>query len=365
MCLLVSAAAMPAEAQRGSRPDFNYYLTGSSVDVSTASVGGLLLAGGGTDIDPAMRWFKDNAAGGDVVVIRASGSDGYNDYLFSELGGPAVNSVETIRFNRRAASSDPFVLERLRNAEAIFIAGGDQNDYVRFWAGTEVETILREKVAAGNVTIGGTSAGAVMLGSPIFNAGNGTLVSDDALADPFDDKVTLTEDLVGAEVLDGVLVDSHFRDRDREGRMMTFLARIQADASLNPTGAAEVMGVGIDDETALIIGTDGVAEVVARSDAGRVSVFETTRPAETLAPGEALTLRDVGVWSMAHGDRLDLVDFDPLLGGAGFTFDAVDGVLSSRAGLPEGSTFIIPEPASAVVLGAGLWGTVRRRRRRR
>ena len=66
--------------------------------------------------------------GGDFVVLRASGADDYNDYIFKLCH---CDSVETIVFDKGAATSDPFVIETIRNAEALFIAGGDQSNYIR------------------------------------------------------------------------------------------------------------------------------------------------------------------------------------------------------------------------------------------
>ena len=60
------------------------------------------MLGGATEFDPAMEWFLDRASGGDILVLRASGSDDYNDYMYSDLDG--VNSVETIVFNDASAS---------------------------------------------------------------------------------------------------------------------------------------------------------------------------------------------------------------------------------------------------------------------
>jgi hypothetical protein len=74
---------------------FESHFTGDRKDAQPAQVRpGLLLAGGGGDVDEAFRWFATRADGGDVVVLRASGSDGYNDYLHREIGG--FNSVESI-----------------------------------------------------------------------------------------------------------------------------------------------------------------------------------------------------------------------------------------------------------------------------
>lgn len=62
--------------------------------------------------------------------------------IFNELG-IHVHSVETILFKNRSASSDPYVLDRIRNAEIIFIAGGDQTRYYDYWSGTETGELLK------------------------------------------------------------------------------------------------------------------------------------------------------------------------------------------------------------------------------
>nr|MCU0404901.1 hypothetical protein [Chitinophagaceae bacterium] len=73
-------------------------ITGDTADIKTATSPGLLLAGGGGDVDEAMRWLLQRSGGGDVVIIRASGGTGYNKYLY-ELG--KVNSVESLLINSR------------------------------------------------------------------------------------------------------------------------------------------------------------------------------------------------------------------------------------------------------------------------
>ena len=75
------------------------YLTGDAADVTTNATGGLILMGGGTDVDAAIKWFLQKAGGGDGVVIRATGSNGYNNYMYNMV---AVNSVETIIIDSRA-----------------------------------------------------------------------------------------------------------------------------------------------------------------------------------------------------------------------------------------------------------------------
>ena len=104
---------------------YTSYFTGNIADATASPLGGTCMMGGARENNDAMRWFLERSGGGDILAIRAFGSDGYNDYLFSELGIP-VNSVETIVFNNPQAASDSYVLEQIANTEAIWMAGGNQ-----------------------------------------------------------------------------------------------------------------------------------------------------------------------------------------------------------------------------------------------
>ena len=106
-----------------SGQSYQSYFTGNPADAVTRPTGGICLMGGSTENDEAMRWFLRSANGGDVLVLRASGSDGYNEYLYSELGVP-VNSVETVVFKDGSASREAYIHDKIENAEAIWIAGG-------------------------------------------------------------------------------------------------------------------------------------------------------------------------------------------------------------------------------------------------
>jgi cyanophycinase-like exopeptidase len=144
-----------------SKPSYEYYVTGNAGDVTASTSAGLVLMGGGTDVDAAFQWMIGKSGGGDFVVIRASGTDAYNPWIYNDLGG--VDSAETIIIKNRAAASDPFVVNQIRNAEALFIAGGDQSNYVDYWKGTPVEDAIHYLVTR-NVPIGGTSAGLAVMG---------------------------------------------------------------------------------------------------------------------------------------------------------------------------------------------------------
>src|SRR5262245_60003475 len=115
--LLILTDAVSAKPLPQAQPnDYLYDITGNPKDVTTKTTGGLMLMGGGTDVDHAFQWMIKQSRGGDFVVIRASGTDAYNPYI-ARLG--PLDSFETIIFQSRAASTDPFVVDRIRNAEAL------------------------------------------------------------------------------------------------------------------------------------------------------------------------------------------------------------------------------------------------------
>ena len=126
-----------------------------------AAVSTLLLMGGGDRNHDALRWFFAKAGNGHLVVLRASQAGEVGDEFYREVGGPV--SVETFVFHDRQAAYDPKMLQALKRADGIFIAGGDQSRYVRFWKDTPVAAALDAHVAAGK-PLGGTSAGLAMQG---------------------------------------------------------------------------------------------------------------------------------------------------------------------------------------------------------
>ncbi len=134
---------------------------------------------------------------------------------------PNENSVATLIIPNRTAASDPFVATTIQNAEALFIAGGDQSNYINFWKGTPVEAALNNLIARG-VPIGGTSAGMNVLSQFIYSAlASQGVTSSQALADPFNKYITLDEDFVNIATVQGVIDDPHFVTRDRMGRDLT------------------------------------------------------------------------------------------------------------------------------------------------
>lgn len=288
-------AATPVDAAPEPPPGLARWIVGDPADAIATPTAGLILMGGGTDVDAAFAWQRDRIGGGDVVVLRASGADGYNDYLYAEIGG--VDSVETLRVDTAALASEPYVAWVLDHAEAIFLAGGDQAVYLEAWRDTPVHAALNAARVRGAV-LGGTSAGCAVLGEIVYAATEGSVYSDEALIDPYDAYVTLERDFVAAPALAGAVTDTHFGARDRMGRLIAFVARARADG-----WSSRPIGLGVDEATALLIDDAGTGTVAGE---GAVYAVTPTTAPEACTPGAPLAWADVPVHALHAGDTIAL-----------------------------------------------------------
>jgi len=243
----------------GFSQGYTSYLTGNPSNSTVNTEFGVCLMGGATEHDNAMRWLLQKANGGDVVVLRSSGSNGYNDYLYSELGVP-VNSVETLVITSVEGAINPYVLDKVANAEMIWFAGGDQYNYVSFFKDNALEDLLNQHVSIKQAPIGGTSAGMAILGGKYFSGANGTITSATAMSNPYHPNVTLegydgtpTPTFLSIPFLRNVITDTHYDNRDRKGRHVTFMARIKLFTS--------IYGIASNEYVAVCIGNDGRAYV--------------------------------------------------------------------------------------------------------
>lgn len=235
--------------------NYTSYFTGNSADLVTQPTGGVCLMGGASEHDEAMKWFLQQSNGGDVLVIRATGSNGYNDYMFNQLG-ITINSVETIVFNNANASSDAYVIDKIKKAEAIWIAGGDQWTYTSYWRNTAVDSLINKGIAERNIVIGGTSAGMAIQGSHYFSAETGTVTSAQALNNPYNSLMTVSnEPFIVNQHLTNVITDTHYDNPDRKGRHVAFIARALQDEQ------TQIRGIACNEYTAVCIDFNGICRV--------------------------------------------------------------------------------------------------------
>lgn len=244
-------------------PNYTVYWTGDTTDAPGARPqGGVCLMGGATEHDSASAWFVRRAGGGDIIVLRASGADGYNDYFYNGLPGARPHSVLTIVCQNRQASADPWLLRQVRRAEGVWFAGGDQADYVNYWKNTPLHATLQYLLDSTQAVFGGTSAGCAILGNAYYSGLTGSVTSAQALANPFDPLVTLgANDFLKHRELGRMITDTHFEARNRQGRLTAFLARLTARAPGLITADTLPKAIGIEEYTAVCIDTAGLARV--------------------------------------------------------------------------------------------------------
>lgn len=369
---LVLTAALGI-ASAGGKSSYSYFVTGdpqAPVVIPTApSTASIVLMGGGPDVDQAFRWMITRAGiqpgtGGRFVVIRATGTEAYNPYIYYSgakltksttiadqwVGGASLGltSVETLVIPSVAAANDAFVNTVVSKAHAVFIAGGDQSNYIKYWKGTKLDQTLQGLMGK-NVPIGGTSAGLAVLGQFDFAALNGTVTSTQALSNPYNIYMTLDPSplslsggFLAPPALSNTVLDSHFDSRDRMGRLIAFVARLVAPDSRSggcPGGilaAAAARGIGVDVETALLVqgNKGGNAAFTARrvtnpstTTQSAVYFVRPLNPPTACASGTPLTMRNVEIRKLADSDTVfNLSDWSGL---TGYTVDAISGELTS------------------------------------
>jgi cyanophycinase-like exopeptidase len=302
---------------------YKHYLIGNPADVKKPTSGLVVLQGGGDDVDENYVRMGAKSGGGDFVVIRASGADEYNDYIYKLC---KCDSVATLVVASREAAADPFVAETIRNAEALFIAGGDQGNYVRFWKGTPVQAAINAVIAK-PAPIGGTSAGMASLSEFVYSAmGEASLTSTAGLGNPFDADLTLERDFLAVPVLRNVITDQHLQERDRIGRTVTLLARLAQDG-----WSKQPRAIAADRETAVHIDpATGIAEVFATPthDTPFVYFMSADKAPARCEKGQPLTFGPVAVYRVPPGGRFDLKTWAGE-GGIAYTLSAEAGVLRS------------------------------------
>ncbi len=320
--LFVLCSAFPAFAAK----QYSYFRVGNPSDISTATTAGTVLMGGGTDVDAAFQWMCQRSGNGDFLVIRATGTDAYNPYIQQLC--PNENSVATLIIPNRAAANDPFVASTIQNAEALWIAGGDQSNYINFWTGTSVESGVNALIAR-SVPVGGTSAGMNVLSQFVFSAlGSQGVTSSEALANPFNKYITLAENFLNVSILQGLIDDPHFVTRDRMGRDLAFLCRVYLNGWSNTP-----RDIAIDEQTALLLDSAGNGTVVGSST---VYFMQAPGAPQVCQSGTPLTYQNIAIQRINASGTFKLSTWKGT-GVTAYTVTANAGVLSSTQ--PGGSIY--------------------------
>lgn len=253
--------------------------------------GQLVIIGGAEDKEEdcqILREFVRRSGGLEarIVVMTAAtdlpGEVG-NTYIrvFERLGIDDVCVVDT---DRREDANDPRALEAIEKATGVFFTGGNQARITEYLKDTDIDLMLHKRFSNGLV-IAGTSAGAAMMPDIM-------IVDGEAKTNPRMEVVNLEP---GMGFLPGVVIDQHFAQRGRLGRLLATVAQ-------EPV----VLGFGIDENTAIAIDGDEL-EVIGE---GAVTVVDVSNLTHTnvneLLRDEPLALCDVRLHVLPHGYRFDL-----------------------------------------------------------
>ena len=234
-----------------------------SVNSNLIAQGYACAIGGGSEdynnwSDAPYSWIVQKSDSGKIIIIDVADATSWLPTYFMSFGSDTAYN-KTIATISSANLQETY--DELTTAKAIFIRGGDQWDYTRLWKGTKVDSAINFVFNNGGV-IAGTSAGAAVLGDVDFSAQSGSAYPDEALQNPFYSRMKFENNFL--KLIPNVLFDTHFTERARHGRLIAMIYNQHYNAGV------DLIGVGIDDRTAICITPNGIGEVMG---SGAVSIF--------------------------------------------------------------------------------------------
>jgi cyanophycinase len=272
-------------------------VTQEAVETLKRADGQLVIIGGAEDKQGdcvILREFVRRAGGIQariVVMTVATGLPGEvgADYIqvFERLGVADVRVVDTAK---REDASDPAAIEAINQATGVFFTGGNQARIIEMLKDTELDSILHQRFNQGLV-IAGTSAGAAMMPDVM-------IVEGDSETNP---RMEVVEMGPGMGFLPGIVIDQHFAQRGRLGRLLSALSQQPA-----------VLGFGIDENTAIAINGKDI-EVIGQSAVTVVDVAGITHTnVDELLKDENLAICNVKLHILPHGYHFDLEKRSPV-----------------------------------------------------
>lgn len=269
---------------------------GTYTNAAVTRPGPLMAIGGAEDRVKErviLRHFVELAGGAAariaIVPTASSIEDAGQRYkaIFLALG---VASAEVAYVADRAAALDRTTAAPIAGTTGIFIGGGNQMRLAAILGGTPIEEAIHERHTAGAV-VAGTSAGASILSRHmVAMGGSGTAP-----------RGRMAQLAAGFGLIDTAIVDQHFRQRNRIGRLLTLVA-------LNPAQ----LGLGVDEDTAAIINPDGEMAVLGRGTVMVVDGQRMTSDSARQTDGRPLNMTDVVLHALANGARYNLRTRRPL-----------------------------------------------------
>jgi cyanophycinase len=229
-----------------------------------------------------------------ILVITSGSSEGqsmFDEYkkTFNDLGHTAITHIH--HDQRQQVLQDEELLQKTAAADAVFFTGGDQLKLTSLYGGTTFLTRLKQRYISEKVVIGGTSAGAMALSTPMIYAGN-----EEVQEISGEIKVT-----TGLEFLKDVSIDTHFVHRGRFVRLAQVIAT-------NPG----CTGIGIEEDTAIVVRNGLDAEIIGSGTVIVIAGFFISEAGiESFTEKKAVSIRNLKVDILAPGDKFQIVQPNP------------------------------------------------------
>lgn len=227
------------------------------------SQGNLVLTGGGSEIpggwsDKPWSWALEQADNKNVAIIsKEYQSEAISDYFYA-LG---ANRVKEFRVSFPAIANIPSTVDSLLNYDLWYFVANTPGELYHVCRETRLARGIEFKFQKGGVIMGNAGASAA-LGDIIFTGDQGMIESQESLENIGDTRIQLAGDFLN--LTDGYLIDTHFSERGRFGRLLAFMSRWSIDQG------EKIAGLGIDEYTAICIDENGWGTVMGN---GSVSVF--------------------------------------------------------------------------------------------
>ena len=280
----------------GSRYDFDYYLAcGNRDSISINSQPGILLIGGAegnqSGEHEATQWFLERAKGGKYLVLRVGGIGNQADWVCQHYRDWIYSAAE-LSIDSREAANNLEVIDYIEEADALFIAGGDQNKYQEYWEETKVESALNYLINDKKIPIAGTSAGMAILGDYYYAPDYQGILSSEILNDPFhyNTQNIHHSDFIHVPYLKRVITDTHLdrmnqqNPETRYGRLLGLLAKIIHEDE----NRLDNYAIGLEEGAFVAIDAKGIAQVFGNgTKRGQDAYFLQPNGAEPeqIAPG--------------------------------------------------------------------------------
>jgi cyanophycinase len=199
--------------------------------------------------------------------------------------GMGAKRADVLYLPDRDAASSPEAVELLDDVTGIFLTGGNQLRLASIVAGTPLARKVKARNRAGAV-VAGTSAGASILSSHMVAFG----------ASGPSPRLRMAQMTAGFDLVPGVIIDQHFRQRDRFGRLLALVA-----------GSPSLLGIGVDEDTAALF-SDDIMEVLGRNSVTVVDGTHIVSDIHRVKGHGAITVSGAVIHVLSAGNRFDLIE---------------------------------------------------------